>query len=109
MKFYIFLFYLLFLVFFFSSRRRHTRCALVTGVQMCALPIYLRETAMIRHRKGHSKFGARSFGTFHDFTNLYRRAHANNTDIDWMQICKVAAVTAEIGRASCRERVCPYV
>src|SRR3546814_5180157 len=27
------------LVFFFSSRRRHTRCALVTGVQTCALPI----------------------------------------------------------------------
>src|SRR3546814_19099607 len=30
---------LLFDVFFFSSRRRHTRCALVTGVQTCALPI----------------------------------------------------------------------
>src|SRR3546814_11162388 len=29
------------LFFFFSSRRRHTRCALVTGVQTCALPIYL--------------------------------------------------------------------
>src|SRR3546814_6417254 len=27
------------MVFFFSSRRRHTRCALVTGVQTCALPI----------------------------------------------------------------------
>src|SRR3546814_20823754 len=27
-------------IFFFSSRRRHTRCALVTGVQTCALPIY---------------------------------------------------------------------
>src|SRR3546814_9302960 len=27
---------------FFSSRRRHTRCALVTGVQTCALPIYIR-------------------------------------------------------------------
>src|SRR3546814_7068280 len=28
--------------FVFSSRRRHTRCALVTGVQTCALPIYRR-------------------------------------------------------------------
>src|SRR3546814_6840324 len=28
--------------FFFSSRRRHTRCALVTGVQTCALPISRR-------------------------------------------------------------------
>src|SRR3546814_3769882 len=27
-------------MFFFSSRRRHTRCALVTGVQTCALPIW---------------------------------------------------------------------
>src|SRR3546814_4783456 len=26
-------------MFFFSSRRRHTRCAVVTGVQTCALPI----------------------------------------------------------------------
>src|SRR3546814_6918654 len=30
-------------LFFFSSRRRHTRCALVTGVQTCALPISLDE------------------------------------------------------------------
>src|SRR3546814_6626790 len=29
-------------LFFVSSRRRHTRCALVTGVQTCALPIYSR-------------------------------------------------------------------
>src|SRR3546814_2237709 len=28
------------LCFFLSSRRRHTRCALVTGVQTCALPIW---------------------------------------------------------------------
>src|SRR3546814_14349888 len=31
--------------YFFSSRRRHTRCALVTGVQTCALPIYLVDRA----------------------------------------------------------------
>src|SRR3546814_9200367 len=35
-----FCFYSFLCVFFFSSRRRHTRCALVTGVQTCALPIY---------------------------------------------------------------------
>src|SRR3546814_7256658 len=37
-------------MFFFSSRRRHTRCALVTGVQTCALPIsnleYLTENGL---------------------------------------------------------------
>src|SRR3546814_5260326 len=31
--------FVMYLFFFFSSRRRHTRCALVTGVQTCALPI----------------------------------------------------------------------
>src|SRR3546814_6803141 len=30
--------------FFLSSRRRHTRCALVTGVQTCALPISAYDT-----------------------------------------------------------------
>src|SRR3546814_797091 len=35
-------------LFFFSSRRRHTRCALVTGVQTCALPIYTRGGAVAR-------------------------------------------------------------
>src|SRR3546814_2746392 len=33
-------------MFFFSSRRRHTICALVTGVQTCALPICLESTAL---------------------------------------------------------------
>src|SRR3546814_1017375 len=38
--------------FFFSSRRRHTRCALVTGVQTCALPIY---QAMPSEKTGEPK------------------------------------------------------
>src|SRR3546814_2617190 len=37
---------MLFFLFFFSSRRRHTRCALVTGVQTCALPILLAGAAL---------------------------------------------------------------
>src|SRR3546814_5067748 len=39
---------ILFVFLFFSSRRRHTRCALVTGVQTCALPISL----LLRRRRG---------------------------------------------------------
>src|SRR3546814_1544366 len=35
-------------MFFFSSRRRHTRCALVTGVQTCALPISRRLVELAR-------------------------------------------------------------
>src|SRR3546814_15305507 len=34
--------------FCFSSRRRHTRCAVVTGVQTCALPIWLEQALLLR-------------------------------------------------------------
>src|SRR3546814_3947260 len=42
---FLFYLYIFFFLFFFSSRRRHTRCALVTGVQTCALPISSMPTA----------------------------------------------------------------
>src|SRR3546814_3934472 len=44
-------------IFFFSIRRRHTRCALVTGVQTCALPIYFAPEmgGGGRERGGHAK------------------------------------------------------
>src|SRR3546814_16235089 len=44
--------------FFCSSRRRHTRCALVTGVQTCALPIYPREAGS--HAVSAAPFGSAS-------------------------------------------------
>src|SRR3546814_16636881 len=45
-------------MFFFSSRRRHTRCALVTGVQTCALPIWFREPPARLRRSpiAHSRY-----------------------------------------------------
>src|SRR3546814_12092239 len=48
--------------FFFSSRRRHTRCALVTGVQTCALPICLAQRlhqALVVHRVALGGLGVR--------------------------------------------------
>src|SRR3546814_5096534 len=39
-------------MFFFSSRRRHTRCALVTGVQTCALPIF-RDKVRVGRAQDH--------------------------------------------------------
>src|SRR3546814_1095256 len=45
--------YVVFVFFFFSSRRRHTRCALVTGVQTCALPISLLGGAEVQPRETH--------------------------------------------------------
>src|SRR3546814_8992767 len=65
-----FVFYFVF--FFFSSRRRHTRCALVTGVQTCALPISIlrgleplhdgstRPSVVLRSRADDILFGRRS-------------------------------------------------
>src|SRR3546814_4226211 len=74
--------------FFFSSRRRHTRCALVTGVQTCALPISpmrydptLPRPAGGRGARGITGTGFSAMGFF----------------------------AKQIGRASCRERVCQYV
>src|SRR3546814_4924619 len=44
--------------FFLSSRRRHTRCALVTGVQTCALPIWVvPKAAVTRTYPVLEKFG----------------------------------------------------
>src|SRR3546814_952119 len=45
--------------FFFSSRRRHTRCALVTGVQTCALPIFAARDAD-DYRRSNSRLLATS-------------------------------------------------
>src|SRR3546814_4564534 len=47
-----------FQVFFFSSRRRHTRCALVTGVQTCALPISAGDRRSRRRAVGGDRAGA---------------------------------------------------
>src|SRR3546814_1776235 len=79
-------FFFLDFFFFFSSRRRHTRCALVTGVQTCALPISLAPREGMAAEKGR---GDKARSTISD---------------------AIAARKAEqIGRASCRERVCQYV
>src|SRR3546814_6346770 len=91
----------------FSSRRRHTRCALVTGVQTCALPICLLENLLTSRRTGFA--AAKSSPVFtrprEESVRLMRR---------WGQGPKLGKWThhpchAQIGRASCRERVCQYV
>src|SRR3546814_9172942 len=89
--------------FFFSSRRRHTRCALVTGVQTCALPISdpiirvvdfectgLTDDALV------CEVG---YTDLNPVTRMVGATHSYLCRVDQMQI----------GRASCRERVCQYV
>src|SRR3546814_4449946 len=79
--------------FFFSSRRRHTRCALVTGVQTCALPIS----------------SARIINMISQHVSQLQMLDANYTG-EVAERWKYSDGTGEkIGRASCRERVCQYV
>src|SRR3546814_16560046 len=48
--------------FFFSSRRRHTRCALVTGVQTCAAPRFARADENRRHHRPRAPMFERMHG-----------------------------------------------
>src|SRR3546814_2963566 len=43
--------------FFFASRRRHTRCALVTGVQTCALPISVEANERLGFKADQRDYG----------------------------------------------------
>src|SRR3546814_4383822 len=94
---------------FFSSRRRHTRCALVTGVQTCALPI------SHAHRRYDFAGGlVVSWGILDVSPTYFAERLSAAVDIRhfWVGMAKVpvlAIVIAQIGRASCRERVCQYV
>src|SRR3546814_1010998 len=105
------LIYSIFCSFFFSSRRRHTRCALVTGVQTCALPIsgvrdYVHVVDLAEGHvaaldgivAGDAPFGIWNLGTGEGYSVL-----------DMVAAFERVNDVAEIGRASCRERVCQYV
>src|SRR3546814_3405554 len=94
------------LYFFFSSRRRHTRCALVTGVQTCALPI-LRQ-----HRYALLVAVRRLLAQpFSSLSNILVIGLSLAIPISAASILVSAqpVVRQKIGRASCRERVCQYV
>src|SRR3546814_14421309 len=101
------------LSFFFSSRRRHTRCALVTGVQTCALPI-CGHTGLLRLRQRNPEL-ARSVNE----TLELRGGEGGLAVVAALILAAVvqrlmlhAAVildrAKQIGRASCRERGCQY-
>src|SRR3546814_7098334 len=96
-----------FCVFFLSSRRRHTRCALVTGVQTCALPIYLGAlllfTMILIVAAGQiyrAIYAVAAQSLLIAIAGAVLATSTGNRDL-W--------VIAEIGRASWRERVCQYV
>src|SRR3546814_2831990 len=90
------------LFFFFSSRRRHTRCALVTGVQTCALPIFRRNARRSAPRNNECP------GILRSYASINVRS-AECLDTHYYAVLIGVGATTEIGRASCRERVCQYV
>src|SRR3546814_5394936 len=104
-------------MFFFTSRRRHTRCALVTGVQTCALPISCllgvpRQTrdylATLRRHKatcivlGLGEVDRAETARLQGAGILVFSGVADRED-EWRHYAE------QIGRASCRERVWQYV
>src|SRR3546814_10303823 len=96
-------------VFFFSSRRRHTRCALVTGVQTCALPISVDALARVA---GMSKtLFYRSFKAFFGVTPIefvvkerVQRAKQLLADPDRSEERRVGKECV----STCRSRWSPY-
>src|SRR3546814_1017823 len=84
-------------VFFFSSRRRHTRCALVTGVQRV---LFRSEQEGTRDRRDESSQWKSLSGASQTLNLSLPASFAMNIGI---------SLVHEIGRASCRERVCQYV
>src|SRR3546814_6211450 len=101
----IFVFSMLF--FFFSSRRRHTRCALVTGVQTCALPIYPIQHQAIVERSKELTLNSDDWPKVFEALSEVNPEHYQTIS---EHVKKMMTFDMdEIGRASCRERVCQYV
>src|SRR3546814_3339090 len=93
-----------YIAFFFSSRRRHTRCALVTGVQTCALPIFC--SAVARTSALASWPVTRTVGIC---ALIARASEELIRPRPMIATREKGSISDQIGRASCRERVCQYV
>src|SRR3546814_15523847 len=119
--------------FFFSGERRHTRCALVTGVQTCALPILAGESIEIdvesrdvdcvvyyglcsicEHRNAPFMGKPNNCLEWRQYPENIRHvrdrhtARAMRDGVSESGGIEIAEFV-KIGRASCRESVCQYV
>src|SRR3546814_14335741 len=112
---------LVFYSILFASRRRHTRCALVTGVQTCALPIFAAITKPgAAQQRPQRRFGVGSLAVSRGALAIddrridqkrYAALHAEvaQRPVERLRRYAVTCDMFEIGRASCRGRVCQYV
>src|SRR3546814_19471889 len=106
---------------FFSSRRRHTRCALVTGVQTCALPIsrFALESELNFHGRARRSMHEKHGYFLEDLSVGMTAVSAKTvTDADITMFAGISGDTnpvhlaqtfADIGGSSCRDRECRYV
>src|SRR3546814_4747978 len=82
----------------FSSRRRHTRCALVTVVQTCALPIFARDRLAVQRALALAIGGLEAGGDCVEFGRSTRRRRRWQDDA-LLQYAKLAAgVEGKAGR-----------
>src|SRR3546814_16179023 len=99
--------------FFFSSRRRHTRCALVTGVQTCSLPISVAALVEGLARDPLAALALRSALMRSMAVVLEASGLTSEGIVGALRQKSLAALHAsvlrQIGRASCRERGCQCV
>src|SRR3546814_7676096 len=105
------------LCFFFSSRRRHTRCALVTGVQTCARPIFFlaqRRLILTANRLADSR--GDHFNLVVEFVQLrFRLANGRKVFLAPLQFLLISGLyrseERRVGKAcvsTCRSRWSPY-
>src|SRR3546814_6643392 len=93
---------------FLSSRRRHTRCAVLTGVQTCALPIYRvgeghpARNLLLQEQADHLSLAL----GLHLLAGNHQEA-AVASELDRLE--RAAEDVVEIGSASCREGGCQSV
>src|SRR3546814_7495194 len=100
-------------VLLFSSRRLHTRCSLVTGVQTCALPIWIRSERIgpVTYFQLLNRFGSAE-AALSALPDLARRGGgkapriATKADAERAMAAVEKAGHTQLGRASCRERGC---
>src|SRR3546814_1570169 len=94
------------MIFCFSSRRRHTRCALVTGVQTCALPIYLKPRARILFLFGNPE-AIRRGGRFveQDVNRLFNGRHELSGGAEALRACELERLAASFFSVPERSRL----